>query len=105
MPGKIPKFCALLLTLALAVKPGISSSTESRNFPLDLDPDSHPITPATLENLRRERAGREPVHDPAALELPPFLPDTEPVRAEYAQMLDNSNPSAAVLWVSADACP
>lgn len=62
---------------------------ESRNFPLDLDPDSHPITPATLENLRRERAGREPVHDPTALELPPFLPDTEPVRAEYAQMLDN----------------
>ena len=62
---------------------------ESRNFPLDLDPDNHPITPATLENLRRERAGREPVHDPATLELPPFLPDTAPVRAEYAQMLDN----------------
>ncbi|MXX07710.1 MAG: sulfatase-like hydrolase/transferase [Gammaproteobacteria bacterium] len=66
---------------------------ESRNFPLDLDPDSHPITPATLENLRRERAGRETGieagHDPATLELPPFLPDTAPVRAEYAQMLDN----------------
>ena len=67
----------------------LNQTHESRNFPLDLDVNSHPLAPATLERLREERAGREPVHDPATLELPPFLPDTEPVRAEYAQMLDN----------------
>lgn len=67
----------------------LNQTHESRNFPLDLDENSHPLAPATLARLREERAGREPVHNPAALELPPFLPDTEPVRAEYAQMLDN----------------
>ena len=67
----------------------LNQTHESRNFPLDLDESSHPLAPATLARLREERAGREPVHDPAALTIPPFLPDTEPVRAEYAQMLDN----------------
>lgn len=67
----------------------LNQTHESRNFPLDLDEDSHPSAPAILARLREEHAGREPVHDPATLTIPPFLPDTEPVRAEYAQMLDN----------------
>ena len=67
----------------------LNRTHESRNFPLDLDENSHPSAPGVLASLREEHALREPVHNPAMLELPPFLPDTELVRAEYAQMLDN----------------
>ncbi len=67
----------------------IAQTHESRNFPLNLGTDSHPQAPRILEVLRTEISGREPAHDPNTLELPPFLPNSSPVRAEYAQMLDN----------------
>ena len=43
MPGKICKLCALLLALALAVKPGMTASTEGRpNFLLVVFEDMSP---------------------------------------------------------------
>ncbi|MEL1249285.1 sulfatase family protein [Aurantiacibacter gilvus] len=67
----------------------IMETHESWTFPLDLQPDAHPMAARLGAQLREALTGRPPVHDPDDVEVPPFLPDTPLVRAELAQMLDN----------------
>jgi len=58
-------------------------------FPLDLPEDAHPFAGRILQGLNQVVAGREPVHDPTTIAVPPFLPDTPTVRADIARLLDN----------------
>jgi len=67
----------------------IMETHESWTFPLDLDPQAHPLAARFRQQLQEAIAGRLQVHDPADVIVPPFLPDSQPVRQELAQMLDN----------------
>jgi arylsulfatase A-like enzyme len=67
----------------------IMETHESWTFPLNLKPDAHLMAARLGAQLRAAITDRPPVHDPAEVVVPPFLPDTPLVRAELAQMLDN----------------
>ncbi len=67
----------------------IMETHESWTFPLDLDPDAHPMAQRLGAQLREALTGRPQVHNPADVVVPPFLPDTPLVLEELAQMLDN----------------
>lgn len=67
----------------------VQPTHESWTFAPDLDVSIHPAAPGLMGAIRPAVEGRAPVHDPRTLDLPPFLPDTPLVRAEYAQLLDN----------------
>ncbi|MFB0613609.1 sulfatase family protein [Aurantiacibacter poecillastricola] len=67
----------------------VMETHESWTFPLDLAPDAHPMAARLGAQLREALTGRQPVHSPSEIVVPPFLPDTPMVRAELAQMYDN----------------
>lgn len=58
----------------------IMETHESWTFPLDLDPNAHPMAARLGQQLRAAITDRPQVHDPAEVIVPPFLPDTRPVR-------------------------
>lgn len=67
----------------------INETHESWLLDPGMDTSVNPMAPGLMHTIGPAVSGRKAIADPAALKIPPFLPDTPLVRAEYAQMLDN----------------